>query len=73
MCTGLPYTPGETYTLTPYELMLLPAILFKLSDTLVLEMTPDKYMEAQGRDAYVPRIYFSEKTMPILGANLLSG
>lgn len=71
--TGFQYEAGESYRLTQYELMQLPVLHFKLSDGLVLDMTPDKYMEAQGSNTYIPRVYFSERSMPILGANLLSG
>lgn len=71
--TGYRYVPGETYFLTQEDFLSLPTLYFHMDEDIVLEMGPEKYMEDQGRDTYIPRIYFSESKNPILGANALSG
>jgi hypothetical protein len=47
--SGVGYEAGETYHLSPYELMELPSIQFHLAQGVMLEMTPDRYMEHQGK------------------------
>lgn len=71
--TGLAYEAGKTYHLSLQKLMSLPSLTFRLEGGAVLILRPDKYMEPEGHDAYVPRVYFSELGYSILGANALNG
>jgi len=71
--TGLEYEAGKAYKLTPQQLVSLPSLHFYFEGGSILEMEPEKYMDLEAKDAYVPRVYFTEHSYSILGSNVLSG
>ncbi len=83
---GLEYRPGETYRMSLYDVLLLPTLEFRFSglkdkqdekeeERVRMAMPPLAYMERQedDEDVWVPRLYFTEESLTILGSNAMWG
>lgn len=74
--TGLQYKT-EIMVLSPDEFKLLPVIVYRLESfengkTVDISVHPSSYMEKHGNNRYVPRIYLTEATGAVLGANFMN-
>jgi hypothetical protein len=74
--TGIQYKT-EIVTLSQEQYKILPTIVYRLesfnADTTVdIVVCPDSYMENHANNRFVPRVYLTEPTGAVLGANFMN-
>jgi hypothetical protein len=72
--TGSEYA-NTRYTFSTEEMQALPTFEFVFHGQdereVIVHMRPDAYLEHQGSNRYVPRVYLTESTGAVLGANFM--
>jgi hypothetical protein len=74
--TGIQYKT-EIITLSQEQYKILPTIIYRLEgfdadSTVNIVVRPDSYMEKHANNRYVPRVYLTESTGAVLGANFMN-